>query len=291
VPLDSGARDGGARHGPEEIRRAFPPELRGLNGGERGHPVLDLDFGREHDLERLHVLDLGDLDFRPGESLAVVGARLAKFVVRCADLGATPVVLGGDHSISAFSVAALLERRRALGIIHFDAHHDLYAHPLRQLSHATPFAHLLAHRSLRRLLQIGLRTMERPPPGTRRVRDSRLRYVSARSVARLSPARIFRGMDRELPYYLSFDVDCLDPAFASATATRVIGGLSYPQAVDLVDYAARRFDIVGADFVETSKNGQEFNSAAAASARCVLQLFLSRCRTRRLSSYNFVYPP
>ena len=292
APVDSGARVGGARHGPDEIRSVFPDDLRSAFAhAGTSQPVLDFDFGREYDIRNLQVLDLGDVDFKPGESLAVVGARLGKIVGRCADLRATPVVLGGDHSISAFSAGALLERHEALGIIHFDAHHDVYAHPLRQLTHATSFAHLLARSSLRQLLQIGLRTVEQPSEGTRRVRDSRLHYVSARAVTQLSPSQVFRRLNRRLPYYLSFDVDCLDPLFASATGTRMIGGLSFYQAINLIDYAARTFHIVGADFVETSKSSEKHNLAALASARCLLQLLVSRCRARRLANYAFAYPP
>jgi arginase family enzyme len=106
----------------------------------------------------------------------------------------------------------------------------------------------------------------------------------------MTPAEVFRGLPRSIPWYLSFDVDCLDPSFASATATRVVGGLSYYQALELIAYAARRFEIVGADFVETCASLGPFNATAAAAARYLAQLFLSRCPSRPLATYRYTFP-
>jgi hypothetical protein len=101
------------------------------------------------------------------------------------------------------------------GILHFDAHHDLYA-DLAFLNHANPFLSALDSRSLRWFRQFGLRTIECPLANAVETRDPRLSFVGARDLQSVPPPDA-SGQPRLLPCYLGFDVDCLDPTLAPAT--------------------------------------------------------------------------
>ncbi|MCC7537615.1 MAG: arginase family protein [Deltaproteobacteria bacterium] len=282
VPLDRSTASCGARFGPAAVRGAFSLEL-------DAPAVVDLDFRRRHDTSRLRVFDLGDLQMQPSETVETIGRRARMVIERALDAGWVPIVLGGDHSVAWFALEALLDRLPALGVLHFDAHHDLYAGPPGELAHSNPFAFALERRSLRVLHQIGLRTVEDQPVGTRPARDRRVRWVSSRELARMRPADVFRGLPTTIPYYLSFDIDCMDPSVAPETGTRVPGGLTYATAIELVDHAARRFRIVGADFVEVTRTDGRDNLAASIVARLLAQLVLSAAPHTRLTSYHFVY--
>src|SRR5262249_46991943 len=157
APVDIGAGGaGGSRHGPSEVRARFP--VLGLNvpneaARQRGRtrsevtsgPLMDVEFRRLYDEGRRPVSDLGHVVYVPGDSQELFGARLRRTIREVVRLGLIPVTIGGDHSITWPILDALLDHVPKLGIIHFDAHHDLYPGPenWRQLNHATPFTFVL----------------------------------------------------------------------------------------------------------------------------------------------------
>jgi arginase family enzyme len=276
----------GARHGPRFIREV--PSFAGVDGPEDGSAFgrpglaataeaefVDLEF-RRHYRRGARVVDLGDVRYMPGESITSYGARIGFVAGAILRAGARPVMLGGDHSVTHFVLSALVARGEPFGIVHFDAHHDVTPPPLPEMNvvwHGNPFWAVLESPLLKRLFQIGLRTFDRVAPGSLR-RDDRVQYRSAREVHRMTVEQVFEGLPDDLPYYLSFDVDVVQPEVAPETGTPVGGGLSYYQAVELVDFAARRFEIVGADFVEVG--GDRRGGAARVTSHCLTQVLFSR---------------
>ena len=59
----------------------------------------------------------------------------------------------------------------------------------------------------------------------------------------MTPSEVFKGLPN-IPYYLSFDIDCLSPNVTADTGTPLIGGLTYYQALSLMDYASKNLDKV-----------------------------------------------
>jgi arginase family enzyme len=90
-------------------------------------------------------------------------------------------------------------------------------------------------------------------------------------------------LPRSIPYYLTFDVDVLDPQSAPATGTPVPGGLSYYQALELLDFAYQNFDIVGVDFVEVARSGLRANATAGIVAQFLLRFLLAQGKFKALS--------
>ncbi len=300
APCEVGAGgEGGARHGPGLIRSRFPA-ARYFGSSEAGAQpfasrdladlrpaqLLDVDGRRSFPVGALTVLDLGSVVYRLGESLADFGARLRQVVGAVLDVGMIPVMLGGDHSLSHFPLSVIAEREREFGILHFDAHSDLYdAADPHLLSHANFLLPTLQSGSLRRLHQIGLRGFQTRVHKQTPLVDPRISYVSAREAARQSPEQVFAGLPRDIPYYLTFDIDCLTPLLAPETGTRQIGGLDYYTALDLIDYAGRHFRLIGADFVEVALRPESAQSAAIAAAHLLTELLLSFIPPQPLSSY------
>jgi len=298
----------GARHGPREIRAAshFPFLRNGVGAftPEGTSSASDNPFAMETepedpvflDFETRHlyrgtppdVVDLGDLQFFPGESIASYGARLRLLTAMALGAGAIPGMLGGDHSVTWYALEAVLARHGALGIIHFDAHHDQwppFAPHLDYVMHDNAFFHALRSPRVARLFQIGVRTFESARP-SELSKDPRLSYVSPSEVARSTPEEIFRDLPRDIPYYLTFDVDCIDPVFVPETGTPVPGGLTPYQALALVDHAARSFRLVGWDVVEVSQSEGRVNAAASVASRVVRQLLLAGMERQPLSDYR-----
>jgi agmatinase len=244
VPFDGGATyRPGARLAPWEVRRASAL----LQGHHAGHGL--------DPLARTAAVDAGNVVFPPFDAAAVraaveasVGAILAA--------GAVPFVVGGDHSIALPALRAVAARHGPVAVIHVDAHLDTSGPEVwgDAWHHGTPLRHALDERLVApmQLHQIGLRG----PLGGPRDLD-----VGAAHGARVHGAdevaeRGVRTVMREvlasvgdLPVYLSFDVDAVDPAFAPGTGTPVPGGLTSREALQLVrSLAGAR--LVGMDVVE-----------------------------------------
>jgi arginase len=182
--------------------------------------------------------DAGDVDPEPGES----GRRRIETAVGALHgRGATPLVLGGDHSITYPVLRALGPKYPGLTIVHFDAHADLYDEfEGDRYSHACPFARVMEERLAARLIQVGIRTL------TRHQREQAERFG-----VEVHEMRNWTGplsLAAAGPIYLSLDLDALDPAFAPGVAHPEPGGLSVRDLVTMIQRLEGR--LIGADLVE-----------------------------------------
>lgn len=152
-----------------------------------------------------------------------------------------PICLGGDHSITYPIIRAVSKWYPKLGILHFDAHPDLYDELQgNRHSHAAPFARIMEERLATRLVQVGIRTI-----------NGHQREQARRFGVETIEMRHWQDdlvLEFESPVYISFDMDALDPAFAPGVSHREPGGLSTRQAIDVIQRLKGR--VVGADIVE-----------------------------------------
>jgi arginase family enzyme len=296
-----GGAEGQPGHGPHLVRAAFPdflpprPREAGIRekwglGGRSVRLIQDVDFRRQYLPEDMpRVFDVGDVVYEAGEGLDIYGARLAFVTDRVAAAGMRPIIIGGDHSITRYTVGALLGQGQRFGLIHFDAHHDFYKGlSPKRLSHANPFSYLIRNEAIGLMLQVGLRAaFEQVELSARPVHEPKLQYVSALECQSRSPEQVFARLPRGVPFYLSFDIDVMDPAYAPETGTPELGGLSYYQCLTLVDYVARHFDLVGADIVEVGGSDKRVNAAARVAGRILAQVLLGGSRYSGLDTYLY----
>lgn len=181
--------------------------------------------------------DAGDLAFSEGEAFGGIEAGIGAIL----DQGNRPVSLGGDHSITFPIVKAVAKRYPDLTIFHFDAHPDLYEEfEGNRLSHACPFARIMESGLAKRLVQLGIRTINRHQ------REQATRYGVEVVEMRALPA--YDRLKSQGPVYVTFDMDVLDPAFAPGISHREPGGMSVREAI--AHLHAIQGEIVGADVVE-----------------------------------------
>ena len=200
-------------------------------------------------------VDLGDRQIATGDAAvskieAMIAAVLAK--------DARPLVLGGDHSVTYPILRAVAARYGPVAILHFDAHPDLYDEfEGNRLSHACPFARIMEEGLARRLVQVGIRTLNAP----QKAQAERFR-VEILPMHRFEP-RSFRPRF-EGPLYLSFDLDVLDPAFAPGVSHHEPGGLTVREALGIIQRLET--PLIGADIVEYNpqRDVQEMTAAVAA---------------------------
>ena len=172
------------------------------------------------------------------------------------------LTLGGDHFITWPLLKAHAAKHGPLALVQFDAHQDTWFDDGKRIDHGTMFWHAAKEGLVdpSRSVQIGLRTTNDDHQGFE-VLDAR--QVHRRGVDAIVEA--IRSRVGDHPVYLTFDIDCLDPAFAPGTGTPVCGGLSTVQALEILG-GLRGINLVGMDVVEVAPayDSAEITSLAAA---------------------------
>jgi len=217
----------GAGEAPQHIRAALRSEAWNLVT-ESG-----IDLGIENTF-----FDGGDIEPVSGTEIF---SLIESSILTLLNDGLAPISLGGDHSITYPIVKAFARKYSDLNILHFDAHPDLYDDfQGNRNSHASPFARIMEQRLAKRLVQVGIRTI-----------NEHQRRQAERFGVEVIEMRNWRDdltLSFDSPLYISVDLDALDPAFAPGVSHREPGGLSTRQVIDLL----RRLNgkVVGADIVE-----------------------------------------
>jgi agmatinase len=234
--------------GPAKAPAAIRREL----FSEAGNPYTETGT----DLRALGVFeDAGDAALREDDDDV---ERITESVVSLLRAGRRVVSLGGDHSVTFPILKAYSAAFPNISIVHFDAHPDMYpSFQGNPLSHASPFARILEHGGIAKLVQIGIRTMT---PPQRRVADQYGVDVFGAWELEAARAALPSG-----PVYVSLDLDGLDPAFAPGVSHREPGGLSVREVLDLV--RAIPGSVVGADVVEYNPDCDVDRMTATVSAK------------------------
>jgi len=243
VPFDTGASYRvGARFGPEAIR-SVSALLRHHN------EVLDVSI-----FDYCSVVDYGDLPVNPGyieDSYKMIEEGLLPIL----DGGVTPIMLGGDHSVTLPELRAMAKTHGPVALIHFDSHTDTGDKRFgRRYTHGTPF---------RRAVEEGLilvdHSIQAGMRGSIYSRDSLddarkmgfdlVTSVEAQEWGIDELIRRIRDRAGDAKAFVSFDIDFVDPAFAPGTGTPEVGGFTSREALRVVR-GLRDLDLVGFDLVE-----------------------------------------
>ncbi|MDB4412637.1 agmatinase [bacterium] len=236
----------GTRRGPDGLRAVSDA------GIETYSPSLD------RDLEDVEFSDVGNLDIPHGAPEPVIEAAY-RAAGELMDAGATPVIIGGEHSITPGPVKAAFERHPELAVIQFDAHADLREEwNGSRNSHACAMRRILDFLPAERLLQVGIRS------GTRE------EFQEMRGANRLiapTAAALTEALERVKgrPIYVTFDIDFFDPSCVPGTGTPEPGGIDWATCESLLEVLTDS-NIVALDIMELAPtlDSSEVSSVVAA---------------------------
>ena len=238
----------GAAEAPGFIRQALHCESSNLCS------ELGVDLAKNS-----RFVDLGD---HPVNDDAESFLAIESVIFKINEVGALPLVLGGDHAITYPVLRAVHRAHGPVNLLHFDAHPDLY-HDFEgnPYSHASPFARIMERGLVSRLVQVGIRTLNKGQ------REQVERFgVETHEMMTLDINAI--GRDFVGPVYISCDIDALDPAFAPGVSHHEPGGLSVRDILGVIQRLPNR--IVGADIVEYNP-GRDINNMTAMVAAKLLK--------------------
>jgi len=245
IPWDGGTTNRpGPRHGPRQMRDTSSM----VRKMHQTFHIIPYDLA--------NCADLGDCPVNPANVDDGL-KRVETYFKKLAGQGLRPLSAGGDHLCSLPILRALGEKR-PVGMIHFDAHTDLYDGYFGgfKYTHGTPFRRAIEEGVLdpKRTVQIGLRGSMYDLDDFAFGERMGVRLIRIEEAMEKGPSRIMeeaREVAGEGPVYVSFDIDMLDPVYAPGTGTPEIGGFTTFQAQQMLR-GLRGLNIVGADVVEVS---------------------------------------
>ena len=251
APLDMGVGMRGTAFGPGSLRESL-----GVSGGG-GLPHMHVGVAWKRELR---VVDYGN---SPIDRLSVERSMppVRKLVREIASTGAIPLVIGGDHSLEYPDVAGVADvyGKENVGVIHFDAHYDAAAEGYsgHLISHAQPIYRLIeeGHILGSNYIQVGLRGYWPGEEGFQWMRENNFRYHTMVEIERdgwdaVMQRILAEANDGPEYLYVSFDIDVLDPAYASGTGTPEPGGLTTREVFPLVRALCTENNLVGFELVE-----------------------------------------
>lgn len=265
VPYDMGTQfKPGARFGPRGIRDASTLYSFGLGGSydpERDEMYLGPEWT---------IVDCGDVDMVHGDlhqSFDNVETVVRKIISK----GAMPVVLGGDHSVT-IPVARAFDSLDPISVIHIDAHLDWADQRSGQrFGHGSPMRRMAEMDTFKHMVQLGIRGIG---SSKKEDFDAAREYgsviLSPRQMRRLGVEGVLNRIPEAEKYYVSIDVDGMDPSLAPGTGTPSPGGLFYEEMNELLEGIAKKGNIVGFDFVEVAPPYDPTGITSQVAARLVL---------------------
>ena len=242
IPFDGGTTyRPGARFAPRAIRDASVMN-RNVN------PIHGV-----HIYEKLSAIDWGDINCNP-LNIKKTFEIIEKDYATLLRGGVLPIAMGGDHSVMYPILRAMKKKHKQFGLIQFDAHTDTADQAWgEKFHHGTPVRRLIEEKVLdgKNIFQIGIRGPLTAVDQMSWDESQGITHLTMEQFHESGMRTILAKLNPEIPYYLSFDIDGIDPAFAPGTGTPVVGGLSSYEALSCVR-KLRGLKFIGFDLMEVA---------------------------------------
>ncbi|HEU5140135.1 MAG TPA: formimidoylglutamase [Bacillales bacterium] len=236
----------------------------------------------EHDLKDVRLYDLGDVQMHVTdliESQLRIENAYKKLFQSNPDM--IPIVLGGDHSVSRPSIKAFSEAKGTVGVIQFDAHHDLRNLDDGGPSNGTPFRGLIESGVLKgeHLIQIGIRNFSNSREYHDYGKDHgvtiyTMKDVRERKITEILNESINALKDKVDCIYISVDMDVLDQAYAPGCPAIGPGGMDSQTLLEGIKFLGRQSAVRGMDIVEIDPTIDFRNMTSRVAAHVVLNFIL-----------------
>lgn len=265
IPMDIGTSwRSGTRFGPKQIR-AESAMIRPYNMATLAAPF-----------DSLQVADIGDLainTFSLSDSLSIIKDSYDGILAQ----GVTPLAMGGDHSITLPILRAMAGKHGPVALVHVDAHADVNDEMFGEReTHGTVFRRAYEEGLIvaDKTFQIGIRGSGYAASDFTEAQGWGFTQFPAWDLWQQNLTEIGSRIRKTIgdhPVYVTYDIDSLDPAYAPGTGTPEIGGLTTPQALQLI-HALQGMNVVGCDLVEVSPPYDPSGNTALTAANLLFEL-------------------
>ena len=276
APFDFGTQfRAGARFGPRGIREASTLFSFGHAGA----------YDHEDDLtylaaDEVRVVDIGDADIVHTDTVKS-HTNIETGVRAILAAGATPIVLGGDHSVNIPCINAFSDEE-PFHLVQIDAHLDFVdeRHGVK-CGHGNPMRRAAEKSYVTGLSQIGIRNVSSTAKdGYDDARRMGSDIQSVRQFRALGVAGILDRIPADKRYYVTIDIDGFDPSIAPGTGTPSHGGFLYYEILELLDGLTKQGNVIGVDLVEVAPDYDQSGSTTTLAAQMLLN-FIGRIHHNR----------
>lgn len=206
--------------------------------------------------------DIGDVILSSKDNIESFGSKISYVLSKLLMKNNRALMVGGDHSVTYYSIKEHLKKYPDMILVQFDAHSDINALELKNspLNHANFISKLVSECNVDRVIQVGVR--ER----TSNYQDG---YLEQKNIIQLS-GLLKKDLDNMLSIiknkfvYITFDMDVLDPSIFPHVTTPLMGGLNFGTAINIIKAIKQESKyLVGCDVVEFTcgfdRQGNYFN--------------------------------
>lgn len=221
---------------------------------------------QDKDLEDYTYFDGGDLELCFGDTKRAL-EQIAEYTGKLLNDDKLPFMIGGEHLVTLGSFRAILKKYPSVHIIHFDAHTDLREDYLGvSLSHACVMRRIWELVGDGRIHQFGIRS------------GLREEFYWAKEHTDLHPFTLEDLPNciaslKDIPIYLSIDLDVLDPSFFPGTGTPEPGGVGFLDLLHSIRFM-NELNIVGCDLNELSPMLDASGASTAVACKILRELLL-----------------
>ncbi|HHD2770114.1 TPA: arginase family protein, partial [Clostridium perfringens] len=237
----------GCKFAPNAIRKAstsiFNYKL------ENNNPIGSWsDIENRQILKNIFMADCGDINFTVGHRNGREFDYLREIVSKIIKKKKFPVIIGGDHSISLANILGATDVYNKIGIIHLDAHSDYGTDKIdewqKNCHHGNFMNWVASNDKVEVIAQMGIRQLRE-----KKICNKKFHIWPGRN-AIYEMQNILETLPQDIPYYITFDIDSLDPSIIKSTGTPLPNGFLYNEVIDLLKFICSNLNIIGLDVVE-----------------------------------------
>ncbi|WP_407483256.1 arginase family protein [Elizabethkingia meningoseptica] len=207
-------------------------------------------------IKKNNIVDLGNIFYVSGESNSIFFNKIYLNIKKIISKNTFPLIIGGDHSITYPIIESLASKFEKFNIMHFDAHSDYVSTPLLKilnnndkyalLNHATVMNFCSKIKQVQNIFQFGIREYF--------LNDNiKIKNFSLHDL-RNKFSSINKSIPKDIPTYITFDIDFFDPVIAPGTATKIINGAMINETMEWLSELFKNRDIIGFDLVEVNSD-------------------------------------
>ena len=226
--------------------------------------------------DHMQVADIGDVPINTFNLRDAVD-RITTFYDEVLQHNVIPVSIGGDHTLTLPILRSIYKKHGKVALIHVDAHADINEHMFgEEIAHGTPFRRAYEEGLIDagKTYQIGLRGTGYSAKDFDTGREWGFTVIQAEELWYKSLAPLMdeiRLTIKDIPVYLTFDIDSLDPSVAPGTGTPEIGGLTASQGMEIIR-GCRGLNLIGCDLVEVSPPYDTSGNTALVAANLLYEM-------------------
>jgi agmatinase len=221
----------------------------------------------KNDLEKIKISDRGDLKFSSNKIEEIVEEieNWARGEVEKDD--SLIVFIGGEHTITYPLVKVIAEKKKGINLLHLDAHLDMRdSYEGKKISHATVMRRISEIPEVEKIVSLGIRS------------GSQEDYGFAGEKSKIIFSEHLSEIDHSLwekPFYLTLDIDVLDPSCAPGTGNPEPGGPSFKELAGLI-YSIPLKNLIAFDIVEVSPPHDSGDITSITAAKLIREIILKK---------------